>query len=248
MTDRRRGLRWPITAAGVLGCAAMVAACTSHAAGTTTADHPVRLVHVITGGDASLGQAELDVVSGASTVAVSTTDLRDSLYRIATPNSAGVAPVATMDGDVVAVSLASTGRSGASSVAVVLNSRVSWRIRLDGGATEESVDMTGGRLAGLAFGAGSAHIDVELPRPVGTIPITMSGGASDFQLHLPSGVPAQVRFDGGAGSAIVDGVSKSGVAGGTVLSTPGWPSARNRYEIDNTAGVSQLTLDRGHTP
>ncbi|HEX3588810.1 MAG TPA: hypothetical protein VHV74_04190 [Pseudonocardiaceae bacterium] len=248
MKERRRGLRWPITAAGVLGCATAVVACTPHAAATTTADHPVHLVHEISGGDADLGQAELDVVSGASIVSVSTTDLRGSLYRITTPKGAGVAPVATMDGDVVEVSLAFTGRHGASSVAVVLNSRVSWRIRLDGGASEESVDMMGGRLTGLAFGAGSTHIEAELPKPVGTIAVTMSGGAADFQLHLPGGVPARVLFDGGAGSAVVDGVSKSGVAGGTVLATPGWPAARNRYEIDNTAGVSQLTLDRGPTP
>ena len=248
MNRMRTGLRWPTVAAGVLGCAVLVA-CTAHASGTTTTGrHPVHLVHEISGGDASVGQAELDVVSGASIVAVSSGDLDGDLYRISTPNGAGVAPVATMDGNVIAVSLAATGQQGVSAVDVTLNSRVSWRIRLDGGATEETVNMTRGRLAGLAFGAGSAHIEAELPAPDGTIPVTMSGGADSFRLHLPGGVPARVRFAGGAGSATVDGISKSGIAGGTVLSTPGWPAARNRYDIDNTAGVSQLTLDRGPTP
>jgi hypothetical protein len=96
----------------------------------------------------------------------------------------------------------------------------------------------------LDFGAGSARIDATLPAPVGTVPVTMSGGASSFQLHLPHGVPVQVRFAGGAGSAVVDGTSRSGIAGGTVLSALDWQGAANRYDIDNTAGVSALTLDR----
>jgi len=129
-------------------------------------------------------------------------------------------------------------------VRIEVSSQVGWRIRLDGGATEESVDLPGTRLIGLDFGAGAARIDATLPAPVGTVPVTMSGGTSSFQLHLPRGVPAQVRFAGGAGSAIVDGTTKSGLAGGTVLNALNWTGSVNRYDIDNTAGVSALTLDR----
>ena len=36
----------------------------------------------------------------------------------------------------------------------------------------------------------------------------------------------------------------TGVAGGTVLATPGWATARARFDIDATAGVSRLTVIR----
>lgn len=32
--------------------------------------------------------------------------------------------------------------------------------------------------------------------------------------------------------------------GGTVLATPGWFTARSRFDIDATAGVSRLTVTR----
>jgi subtilase family serine protease len=49
---------------------------------------------------------------------------------------------------------------------------------------------------------------------------------------------------GGAGYLTVDGRSLTGVAGGTVLATPGWATARSRFDIDATAGVSRLTVIR----
>jgi hypothetical protein len=230
--------------ATVLACCAVAAACTSHAAARPVFGGPTRLSHTISGDRDGLRQAELDVVSGATTVEVRSDDLVDHLYEVITPADANGAPVATVDGDVVQVSLASTGQPGPASVRIVVSSRVSWRIHLDGGATEESVHLAGAHLRELDFGAGAARIDATLPAPVGTVPVTMSGGASSFQLHLPGGVPAQVRFAGGAGSAIVDGTTRSGIAGGTVVSALNWNGSPNRYDIDNTAGVSALTLDR----
>jgi hypothetical protein len=198
----------------------------------------------VSGGTATRDQAELDVVSGATTVTIATADLHNRLYLASTPADAGVAPTATQNGGTIAVSLTSTGRQGPAALRILLSSGVDWRIRLDGGATEESVDLSHARLAALDFGAGASHIDVSLPRPVGTVPVTMSGGASSFQLHLPDGVPARVRFAGGAGSATVDGTVRQGIAGGTTIDGADWTGATNRYDIDNTAGVSDLTLDR----
>jgi hypothetical protein len=57
-------------------------------------------------------------------------------------------------------------------------------------------------------------------------------------------VPAQVIVGGGAGYLTVDGQTRTGVAGGTVLATPGWSTARSRFDVDATAGVSELTVGR----
>lgn len=82
-----------------------------------------------------------------------------------------------------------------------------------------------------------------LPKPAGTVAVRMTGGASTFDVHLPTGVPARVLLTGGAGQATLDGDVHSGVAGGTTFATRGWDAATDRYTVDNVAGVSAFTLD-----
>ena len=92
--------------------------------------------------------------------------------------------------------------------------------------------------------AGSDVLDVSLPRPAGTLPLLLAGGVSQFLLSLPGGVPAQVTVGGGASSVSVDGQDLTGVAGGTVLTPPGWATASSRFDIDATSGFSRLTVSR----
>ena len=99
-------------------------------------------------------------------------------------------------------------------------------------------------LAVVAVTAGSDILDVTLPRPAGTLPFLFAGGASQFRLSLPGGVPARVIAGGGAGYLTVDGQTRTGIAGGTIVATPGWATASARFDIDATAGVSRLTVSR----
>lgn len=231
-------------AAGILACC-VLAGCSHDTPSWAVGDNHQRPAHVVTGsGVGARHQAELDLVSGATAVVVEAADLNGALYQASTPDTANEAPAVTVDGDRVQVGMASTGQSGPATVRIVLSSRVRWKVQLDGGATEETVDLPNAVLTELDFGAGSSRIDATLPHPVGTVPVRMTGGASSFALHLPAGVPAQVKFAGGAGSATIDGADHSGLAGGTVVSAPDWAGATNRYDIDNTAGVSSMTLDR----
>jgi hypothetical protein len=193
---------------------------------------------------AGQSEAELDVVSGADTVVVRAADLGDQLFRASTPAGARVAPQAAVADNAVRVSLADSHGVGGADLLVELSTRVRWKIRLDGGAKQETVTMDAGRLAGLDFGAGSSRIEVTLPVPEGTVPVRMTGGTSAFDLRLPPGVTAQVRMAGGGGQATIDGTVHTGIPGGTVFTPDEWTTATDRYLIDNTAGVSSLTLDR----
>jgi hypothetical protein len=193
--------------------------------------------------------AQLAVVSGAATVSVRAADLGGDLYRVSTPVTSDLVPAVLVSGDTVQVQLTDLGHPdgvapGPSAVQVLVSEQVRWVVRLDGGAAETTVDLASGRLAGLDFGAGSARIEATLPRPQGTVTVRMSGGAGSFGLHLPGGVPARVRLGSGASSVTLDGVRRSGITGGTTWAGPGWERATDRYDIDNTAGVSTLTLDR----
>jgi hypothetical protein len=207
------------------------------------------LAHLAAGPADGRTAAQLSVVSGATTLSVRAADLGDDLYRVSTPPTSGQVPAVVVTGDLVQVQLTDAGQpdgfsAGPSAVEVLISDDVRWAIRLDGGATETQVALAGGQLSALDFGAGSARIEATLPHPSGSVTVRMSGGASAYNLHLPDGVPARVRLGGGAGSVTVDGVQHSGIAGGTTWDGPGWGAAADRYDIDNTAGVSTLTLDR----
>lgn len=220
-----------------IGCALAVllvaaTACTTSDGGTATPT--VVPTPGVPTSVATPDRAELDVVSGATTVVVRAVDLGTALYRADGSH-------AEVDGDVVRMSVG----AGASAIHVDVATGVAWTIRLDGGATEETVDFAAGKLDSLEFGAGATRIEATLPTPNATVPVRMTGGASSFALKLPPGVPATVRFAGGAGQATIDGTPHTGIGGGTVLSTSDWTEGGDGYRIDAVAGVSALTLDRG---
>jgi hypothetical protein len=189
----------------------------------------------------------LKVTSGTSVLDISVARLNGTLLRVSTPSGAPVRPVLSGSRPIL-LSLADAApaadQKNGYAVAVVLNSAVTWSIDLAGGTQRTDADLRGGKVAAIAVMAGSDILDVSLPRPAGTVPFLFAGGASQFRLSLPNGVPAQVIVGGGAGYLTVDGQTRTGVAGGTVLATPGWSTARSRFDVDATAGVSELTVGR----
>lgn len=198
--------------------------------------------HVVTVGGVR-DEATLEVASGVDTLTVTVSDLGDDLARVSTPAGSHVAPVIETDDPVRVVAAAGDG-SGPAAMSVVLNPDAQWTLRLTGGAQAVTIDLRGGRVAEVDFVAGVSSIDLTLPAPDGTVPVRMGGGASLFAVHAPDGVPVRVTMTGGGGSATVDGASRSGIAGGTVIDAPGWDGATDRYDLDAVAGVSRLTLDR----
>jgi hypothetical protein len=179
-------------------------------------------------------QAVLDIVSGASTITIGTADLGTELVSASTPANSGVRPD-LVQGSTVQVFLDQTGLPGPAALSVLLNSGVTC-------ASQTSVDLGSGSFGGADLAAGSSLITMRLPRPAGTVTVTMAGGASQMSVSIPSGVPAQLRLDGGASSATLGGRTYTGIAGGTVLTTPGWAGATRRYEIDAPAGVSAISV------
>lgn len=195
--------------------------------------------------------ASLKVASGTRVLEISVARLGGTLLRASTPDGAPVRPVLS-GSDLIVLSLAGSPRSQGSgsaqgsgyAVQVVLNSAVTWSLDLAGGTEFSRVNLRGGKVGGIAVTAGSDVLDVSLPRPAGTLPFLLAGGASQFLLSLPGGVPAQVTVGGGASSVSVDDQDLTGVAGGTVLTPPGWATATSRFAIDATSGFSRLTVSR----
>jgi hypothetical protein len=72
----------------------------------------------------------------------------------------------------------------------------------------------------------------------------LGGGAAQFDVRLEGDAPVRVAAASGAGSVTIDGVTHSGVAGGSMWTPDGWSAATDRYDIDATSGVSTLTVSR----
>jgi hypothetical protein len=229
----------------ILTVAAVVAAVAG--GGTALALTTSASSHVVSMSTAGRTSAALKVTAGTPVLKVSVGKLGGTLLRVSTPDDAPVRPVLA-GSRLIVLSLtgaaAAPGRGSGYAVKVVLNSAVTWSLDLAGGTQRTEADLRGGKVGGIAVTAGSDILDVSLPKPAGTLPFLLAGGASQFLLSLPGGVPAQVTVGGGASFVSVDDQNLTGVAGGTVLTPPGWATATSRFDIDATSGFSRLTVSR----
>ena len=186
--------------------------------------------------------AGLTVVSGVVSLTIRAGTAPGTLARAWTPDNSAVRPELSLTGGTVRLQLTGTGHGGPDAVTVDLSSAVRWQLRLGGGASQISVLMGNGRLAGIDFTAGVSLVRLTLPRPAGTVTITLAAGASAMRILVPASVPARLQFIGGAAQAVLAGRVYTGIAGGTVLTAPGWGSARDRYDLDATSGVAQVSV------
>jgi hypothetical protein len=202
--------------------------------------------HVATLADDRRSGATLNVLTGTAVLTIGVADFGASgaLLRVTTPAS-GPLPqlrepsgIAGPGGSTV-VDLSATG---ASAVTVTLNAAVSWRLDLGGGTTRTDADLRGGQVAGITFTAGSDVISLTLPQPRGSVPVQLAGGASQFLLSLPAGVPVRMTAAGGAGEVSLEGQDHVGVAGGSVFTTPGWTPSAASFDIDATAGAARVAV------
>jgi hypothetical protein len=189
-------------------------------------------------------ERDFELVSNTNLVTIRASDLADRLFVITTPADGNAAPSVSIQGSRVTLQLVPTGKSGPASVEVRLNTRVKWYLRLSGGAVESHVDMSAGKLAGLELLGGATRLELSLPAPEGNIPVRMSGGANQFLVHLPTGVPVRVRVGSGASNVNIDALARSQIAPGTVFTQTAWNGAARRYDIDAVAGFATLRIDR----
>jgi len=200
--------------------------------------------HVVSAPLGDRDAAAFHLLSGASTMTVRITDLGDQLYRIATPDGSKLAPSVRDETDVVALSLVETGLAGPEAVDVQLNREVRWQIRISGGADDQILDLGAGSLSAVELLGGVSRIQLTMPPARSTLAVRMTGGAGQVTVIAPGGQPARVTFGSGAGSAVVDGSTKAGIGGGTVMESKEWAQASDRYDFQMLAGLSTFVLER----
>jgi hypothetical protein len=240
----------------VAAVAVIAAAGTALAVGVPSNPAPGIRSNVVSVAADGHGDAALEVTAGTPVLSVTVANLggtNGTLLRASTPDGAPRPDVRVAGGG-------ATGRSagnefvsvaasdGSSPVTITLNAAVTWLLDFAGGTQRTVADLRGGRLAGIVVSAGSDVIDLTLPRPTAMVPVQFAGGASQFLLSLPSGVPVRVTAAGGAGEVSLDGQEHTGVGGGSVFATPGWAAGTAGFDVDATAGVSRVAVTRWTAP
>ena len=196
--------------------------------------------HIATGPLNGRTEAAFTVSSGAEEVAVHGADLPGELYRVSTPPGSSVTPVVTDGAGAITLELRGTKVAGQASVQVYLNKTVLWQVHLAGGGLSQTVDFPSGKLASLYIDAGAQRVDVSVPPPTGTLRIALTGGSGLFAVHLAAGAPVQVSDPAGTGALTIDGKA----AKGPLVTTDGWTTAPNRYQIQAGGAVATFTVDR----
>jgi hypothetical protein len=235
--------RLAITVA-LLGACTLVLAVILSAAGFAPRGRGAAAPHTVSVPLGGRQRAGLAVLSSATSITVAPGTRAGPLIAVTTPDAAGSVPVLAVSGGSVQLTLRDSraGGSGPAAVTVRLNPGVAWRLTLSGGASQTAVFLGTGRLRGADLTAGSSQVTMRLPRPRGTVRIVLAGGASQVRLTAPAGIPARLALDGGASTATLAGRTRAGLAGGTVLTAPGWARAANRYDVEAPAGVADISF------
>jgi hypothetical protein len=239
----RSGLWCALAAAGAT--AVLLAACSSSPTASNSSATAAHTASLLAGGRTT---ATLDVLTGTTTLTIDVAKFGPGgpLLRVSTPAGDPAPQLRVLDTNGTAQpaqgSPVDLSANNASAVTVTLNAAVSWQLDLGGGSSRTDADLRGGQVSGIVFSAGSSVISLALPQPHGLVPISLAGGASQFLLSLPAGVPAQVTAGGGASEVSLEGQNHVGVAGGSVFTTPGWAANTAGFDIDATAGASRITV------
>lgn len=126
---------------------------------------------------------------------------------------------------------------------IALNRSIPWSIEVDGGVTDLDADLRSLSFGGLAVRGGANHMRLHLPRPDGTVRISLDGGASNVRIGRPSDVAVALRVRGGVSRLRLDDQRMKSVGGELRLQSAGFAAALARYEIEISGGASDLTIE-----
>ena len=116
------------------------------------------------------------------------------------------------------------------------------RLRVETGAADAELDLTGLRLAELRLRTGASDTRVTLPAAAGATVVDAEGGAATIGFRVPEGVAARIRSSIALGSSDVDTVRFPRTAAGDAWESPGYAGAVNRVEITVRGGIGSISV------
>lgn len=189
---------------------------------------------------------KLVFASGASRLTLRAEAAMATLYR---SRFEGTVPEVKVEGGTVTVRYPRRPRLldwGNRAAEIALNAAIPWQIEIRGGASEITTKLGGLDLSGLEIRGGASMVRVELPEPTGTVPVRITGGASQVTVRRPAGVAARVHLKGWATHLTFDDqIVDAAIGSDARLQSPGYDDAIRRYDIEISGSASAITLTAG---
>jgi hypothetical protein len=185
--------------------------------------------------------ATFEVVAATTKVTVRMADLGADLYKITSAGDSGSAPSPVIAEDRVQLLLSRDGDGTSGNVEVVLSTKVGWALRFIGGADEQIVNLTGGKVSSIDLSGGSRRVDLILPQPAGTVPVRVTGAVDELSVTSPAGSPVRVQVDSGAKTVAAGDKTLRDVKPGSTLTPKDW-KVPNRYDVDAASRITLLTV------
>jgi hypothetical protein len=95
----------------------------------------------------------------------------------------------------------------------------------------------------LSLRGGASQVEVSLPPPRGTVPLSLVGGASAVSLLRPAGAPLRARLRGSASDLTLDGRHYDAIGRDWRWEGPDFAAAADRYDLEISGGASNVTVD-----
>ncbi len=191
----------------------------------------------------------LTITSGMSSARLRVDPSADALLTI--HHDAGAPPALRVAGSDVRLSWSSSladwvrsmFRGHPGDVEIVLHPAVAWELVVRGGLSSLDGDLTAGSVARIEVSGGCSNVEIQVPKPVQTVPIRISGGASHLRLSRPADVGVSVAVSGGISTLRLDDQTFEAIGGSARLETSGHAPGFPRYDIHVSGGASHIEVD-----
>jgi hypothetical protein len=121
-----------------------------------------------------------------------------------------------------------------------LNSSLPTSLEINGGASDNLVDLSDTRVTDLKISTGASSTKVTLPTNAGFTKVKVDSGAASLDVKIPESVAARINIDSGLTGISVD-TSRFPKSGGVYIS-PNYDSAENKVDIKIDTGVGSVSV------
>ena len=184
--------------------------------------------------------ATFELAAATTKVTVRMQDLAGELYKITSVDD--TVPTAVVQDDQVQLHLTADGANAGGQVQILLSAKVRWALRLVGGGDQSVVDLGGGQISGMQVLGACRRLQLALPTPTGTVPISVTGAVEDLSITSPQNSPVRVQVASGAKTVAAGKRTLRDLQPGSTLTPTDWNTA-NRYDVDTASWVTLLSVD-----
>ncbi|MDQ6900978.1 MAG: TMEM175 family protein [Candidatus Dormibacteraeota bacterium] len=189
------------------------------------------------------GGGRLRVSRPAARVAINGQPTLRELFRA---SFGGPQPTVSVTGNTVDIEYRNVGffKLRRQSAQVRLNAAIPWRIEIGASVSWLTADLTELQVTAVIVDGGASQIGLRLPRPSGTVPVHIRGGAGDISVRRPVGVAIRAVVHGGVSKLSFDERPIEAVVTEASLQSPDYAGAVDRYDFDFDGGATKLRIGK----